>query len=77
MFTLTFWRKTGELAARGAAQAALLAVGADVVQSGGLNALTVDWVTVGGFSAGGLVLSVLTSLAASRRGNAQDPTFIG
>jgi hypothetical protein len=44
-------------AVRTAAQSALLVFGADQV-----NVLEADWVVVGGFAAGGFVLSVLTSL---------------
>lgn len=77
IFTKAYWRKTAELAVRGGSHGALLALGADVVRDGSLNALTVDWPTVGGFAAGGVVLSVLTSLAASRRGDPADPTFTG
>lgn len=46
--------------ARTAAQAAVLAVGADSLSA---NALTVDWTNVAGFAAGGFVLSVLTIVA--------------
>jgi len=42
-----------------AAQAAVLAIGADAV-----NALAVDWLDVGGFALGGFVLSALTTVAA-------------
>ena len=42
------------------AQAALLVIGADK-----LDALHADWSLVGGFALGGIVLSVLTSLASS------------
>lgn len=45
-------------ATKTAAQAAVLAVGADAV-----NALAVDWVDVGGFALGGFALSALTTIA--------------
>lgn len=44
-------------AVRTAAQSAILVFGADQV-----NALNADWADVGGFAAGGFILSVLTSL---------------
>lgn len=46
-------------ATKTAAQAAVLAIGADQV-----NALEVGWVDVAGFAAGGFVLSALTTVAA-------------
>jgi hypothetical protein len=49
-----------ERATKTAAQSALLMFGADQV-----NALNAQWADVGGFAAGGFVLSVLTSLATS------------
>lgn len=60
MFTLIFWKATLERAIKTAAQSALLAIGADQI-----NALAVSWPEVGGFAAGGFVLSVLTSVASS------------
>ncbi len=53
-----------ERATKSAAQAALLVLGADQI-----NALAVGWADVGGFAAGGFVLSVLTSLATSGFGS--------
>ena len=52
-----------ERAVKTSAQSALLVIGADQ-----LNALHANWVDVGGFAAGGFVLSVLTSLATSGLG---------
>jgi hypothetical protein len=49
-----------ERAVKTAAQSALLVLGADQI-----DALNAQWVDVGGFAAGGFVLSVLTSLATS------------
>lgn len=49
-----------ERATKTAAQSALLVLGADQI-----NALNAQWADVGGFAAGGFVLSVLTSLATS------------
>lgn len=49
-----------ERATKTAAQSALLVLGADQI-----NAMHASWGDVGGFAAGGFVLSVLTSLATS------------
>lgn len=64
MFTKSFWRDASERGAKTAAQAAILAIGADTV-----NALAVGWVDVAGFAAGGLVLSLLTSVASAGAGS--------
>lgn len=61
MFTLVFWRAVFERGVKTAAQAVVLAITGDVA----FNALTADWLTLGGFAAGGLVISVLTSLASA------------
>lgn len=53
-----------ERATKTAAQSALLVFGADQI-----NALNAQWADVGGFAAGGFVLSVLTSLATSGFGD--------
>ena len=52
-----------ERAVKTAAQSALLVFGADQI-----NAMHANWADVGGFAAGGFVLSVLTSLATSGLG---------
>ena len=62
MWTLAFWRAVAERALKTAAQSAVLTVGADSL---GANALTFDWVQMGGFALGGLVLSVLMSIASA------------
>lgn len=49
-----------ERATKSAAQSALLVLGADQI-----NAIAVSWQEVGGFAAGGFLLSVLTSVATS------------
>ena len=59
MFTLLFWAAATERALKTGAQSALLVLGADQI-----NALSADWVDVAGFALGGLVLSLLTSLAS-------------
>ena len=61
IYTAAFWKAAAERAVKTAAQSAILAVGAD---SFAANALTFDWVQMGGFALGGLVLSILTSVAS-------------
>lgn len=53
-----------ERASKTAAQSALLVLGADQV-----NVISVNWVDVAGFAAGGFVLSILTSVATSGFGS--------
>ena len=60
MWTALFWKALAERTISTAAQAALLALGADA-----LNALTVEWTDVAGFAAGGAVLAILKGLAAN------------
>jgi hypothetical protein len=60
IWTGAFWKATAERAVATAAQSALLAIGADQI-----NALTLDWPTLGGFAAGGAVLSLLKSLGVN------------
>ena len=58
MFTLAFWRATAERAISTAAQSALLIIGADQ-----FNVVSVDWLTIAGFSAGGAALTVIKAMA--------------
>lgn len=60
MFTRAFWRAAAERAAKTAAQSAILVLAADQV-----NVIAVNWAEVGGFAAGGFILSLLTSVASS------------
>lgn len=71
MLSKQYWARVFERAIKTAAQSALLAVGADQV-----NALQLDFVTVGGFAAGGFLLSVLTSLASAAVGDSEDPSLV-
>ena len=64
MFSKPFLTAALERALKTAAQSALLVIGAEQV-----DALTVDWLGVLGFAAGGAVLSVLSSLASAGVGN--------
>lgn len=61
MFSRLFWRDAVERALSTAAQSALLVIGADQV-----NVVSVDWVGVAGFAAGGAALSLLKAVAASK-----------
>lgn len=60
IYTRAFWRDASERAYKSAAQAAILAIG-----GGAINVLTLDWATVAGASGGGLLLSLLTSIASA------------
>lgn len=64
IYSLTFWKDAGERAAKSAAQAAVLALGGDVV-----NVWSVDLQTVAGLGLGGAVLSLLTSVASAGLAN--------
>jgi hypothetical protein len=71
MFTQYFWKATSERAAKSFAQSLLALLSAQQ-----LGLFDVDWVTT--VSTAGMVtlLSVLTSLASSQVGNAQDPSAL-
>lgn len=58
MFTLAFWKATGERAISTGAQSALLILGADQI-----NVVAVDWPVIAGFAAGGAALTVIKALA--------------
>ncbi len=68
MWTAQFWRDVAERAIKTAAQSAILIlIGGQVIdnaQAGQINVLTINWVTVLGFAAGGAVLSILTSVGS-------------
>ena len=71
IWTANFWKQTAEQSVKAAAIAATLVLGAEQV-----NALTVDWAKVGGFAAGGAVLSVLLSLGSSPFGQPDSPSIV-
>lgn len=65
MLNAAFWKAAFERAVKSAAQVAILTIGAD-----SFNVVTMDWSEVAGFAGGGLVLSLLTSVAfGARDGN--------
>lgn len=59
IWTRAFWVATAERSIATASQVAIVTIGADL----GFNVLEADFVTIGGFAAGGAILSVLKSLA--------------
>jgi hypothetical protein len=60
IWTKAYWQATAERVISTAAQAGLLAIGADQ-----FNVLELDWANFGGFVGGGAVLSLLKSLVAN------------
>ena len=64
MTTAKFWKAAAERAVKTAAQTALATLGASA-----FDVLTVDWQAVASVSAGGAILSLLTSVASSKVGN--------
>ncbi len=71
MFTWTFWRQALERAIKTLAQSAILAIGA-----GEFNVFQLNWQTVGGFAVGGMMLSILTSLASLPAGPDGSPSLV-
>ena len=63
-WTTAFWKATADRALKSAAQTALVVIGGDQL----VNAISVDWLDVGGFALGGALLSVLTSLGSGAVG---------
>ena len=72
MFNISWLRDTGERAARSAAQAIILALGA----SEGFDLFTADFRNVAGIAAGAAVLSVLTAVAAAPFGSKGSASFM-
>ncbi len=70
MFTVNFWRQTGERAIKSSAQALLGMWALD-----GFNVLNADWPLAGGVAAGAAVLSVLTSVVSLPFGQPNDPSL--
>ena len=71
MLSKQYWARVIERAVKTAAQSALLAIGADQV-----NALQLNFAMVGGFAAGGFLLSLLTSLGSAAVGDSEDPSLV-
>jgi hypothetical protein len=71
MFTLKFWKDSGERAIRTAAQALLALWAVDI--SGFLELDPLQAASVAGFAA---VTSILTSLVASGKGDKGTPAFV-
>ena len=67
MFTKRFWKDASERAAKSAAQAALLSLGVGSATVG-FDVITTDWLFVASFTAGGALLSYLTSVLSSGLG---------
>lgn len=65
IFTRAFWLAAIERAAKSAAGSALLVISADQ-----FNVLDADWANLGGFAAGGALISVLMSIGSAGVGNA-------
>jgi len=66
-----FWKATGERAVKTMAQAAVVLLGADVV-----NVLTTDWGQLVAVSLGAGLLSVLTSVASAQVNHSDDPSLV-
>lgn len=64
MFTKEFWKAAAERAIKTGAQSVLTAY---FVGDVALNALQADWLNMAGIGAGGVVLSILTSLASGHK----------
>lgn len=64
MYTAKFWKDAFERAAKTAAQAVLLFLGADQL----LDAVSADWGSAASFAVGGAVLSLLTSAVSAPLG---------
>ena len=65
IWTASFWQAATERAVKSAAQVAILVIGADAAT--GFDVMAIDWADVGGFAAGGAILSYLTSVAFGLR----------
>ena len=74
MFAIDFWKHAFERAIKTAAQAVLTVwVVPDII----FNALEIDWELAGGVALGGLLLSLLTSIASTPFGDTKgDPSLI-
>ncbi len=73
MMTRLFWKQALERALKSFAQSLLLAIGASGV---GANLFALDLKTLVGFGVGGMVLSVLTSIASAPFGATNSPSLV-
>ena len=71
MFSKQFWRDATERALKTAAQAGILALGADQI-----NVLGLDVVNIFGFMVGGALLSYLTSIVSIKFGTPGTPSLV-
>lgn len=74
----TYWKRTLELAIRGGAMGALFVLApttGDLITSGSFNSFDADWRKVAGYALGGMILSLLFSLAAKSTGDPESPTI--
>ena len=71
MWTVKFWKDATERAIKTAAQSALLIVGGDT-----LDVFHADWKAIIGGAAGGAVLSVLSSLVSTLRGDNESASAV-
>lgn len=72
MFTLAFWKAATERAIKSGAQFALIVIVGGAVAGGVetetaevVNAFALDYLTIGGVFAGGVIVSYLTSVVSS------------
>jgi hypothetical protein len=73
MFTLNFWRQTGERAIKTAAQSVLTAW---TVGDGIFNAFSLDYGLAAGFALGGAIFSVLTSIVSAPLSERESPSLV-
>ena len=76
MFTLSFWKQAIERAVKTGAQAAVAAFALTDPNSVGFDVLAADWSAVGSFAAGGVILSVLTSIISANLGQPGSPSLV-
>lgn len=82
MFTLAFWKAATERAAKSGAQFTLLTITGGLIAGGAsgetaevVNAFALDYVTLGGVFAGGVIVSYLTSVVSSAVTSAPGPSL--
>ena len=74
MYTKKFWKSAAERAAKTAAQVAILtlAVGDNI----GFDVIDTNWGDVASMSAGGAILSLLTSVVSAPVGPKETPSLV-